>query len=137
MWRMFAMWGGGGAGWLVGLIDPSAHLPVDFALLMLVGAKMIWMGLVSPPLDADDRFSPGGALLAATSVNSFLAGLALGIGNYHFWAAAIILSLFTIIMQSVSRMLVKGNLHEKTRFRPGVAGGIIILIVTLLHFYTL
>lgn len=134
MWRVLAVATGGGLGLLVGLISPDNHLKLDFALLMLVGIKMIWQGVTTLPYDADSRYPAGTALLVASSINLFIAGLALGIMGKPLLFAPLLIGLSTWVFQTFSKRFATGPLRENTTFRPVVLGGIFVLTICIFHF---
>lgn len=134
MWRTVAMWGGGVTGWLLGLITPDSFLLLDFSILMFVGVKMIWQGATTLPADTSFSLSAGTQLLFVSSVNSFLAGIAMGIAGQPFWGAAVVLGLMSVVMQSVSPKLAKRKLPPGNRFRPVVFGGIIMVMASIIHY---
>jgi len=134
MWRTVAMWVGGITGWLIGFITPGNFLLLDFSILMFVGVKMIWQGATTLPADTSFRLSAGTQLMFVSSVNSFLSGIALGISGQSFWAAAVVLGLMSVVMQTVSRKLAKGRLPLSNRFRPVVFGGVVLVIVSIIHY---
>lgn len=135
MWRVVAMAFGGFVGWLLITFLPMSTNPFGFALLMLVGVKMLWTGIKDLPFDADDRFHAGSALMVAASVNAFLAGLALGLDHRNYLASALLLGFFVLIMQSVSHRLAEGRLAKNPLFRPAVAGGVLLVLVELINFF--
>lgn len=136
MWRTLAVAAGGGLGLLAGMISPGNPLKLDFALLMLVGIKMVWQGVTTLPHDADSRFPASMALLAASSINLFLAGLALGIMGKALLFAPLFTAISTLVFQTISHRFATGPLRENTSFRPVVMGGVFVLIICILHYIT-
>lgn len=137
MWRTIAMWCGGVMGWLIGFITPDNFLFLNFSIFMFVGVKMVWQGTTTLPADTNFSFSAGTSLMLASSVNSFLSGIALGISGQPFWAAAVVLGMMSLAMQTASKKLAIGKLPQSNLFRPVVFGGIVIILASIIHFISI
>jgi manganese efflux pump family protein len=128
------------AGWFVGarleqLIAAWDHW-LAFALLGLVGAKMIKEGLApengaaSEPTSDPSRGMKLVSLSVATSLDALAVGVSLGVLNAAIWQPGLIIGLVTALLSLIGIRLGQ-ILGDRFGKRMEVAGGVILLLLGL------
>lgn len=124
-------------GWVLGYgasrhIDTWDHWVV-FALLSLLGGRMILAGLASPPATSDTRERPrrhAWWLLAATAVTTSIDALTVGIGlafmDANILVTALAIGLATTLMATLGVMLGR-RLGAMIGQRAELLGGVILI----------
>lgn len=128
------------AGWLLGTQFAALITPVDhwvaFALLALIGAKMIWDALHDdddpadgcPAEDAPLDLRELTLLAVATSIDALAVGITLAFLGVSIWWAMAVIGVTTFALSFVG--VAAGN-HFGARFeRPAaLAGGVVLVLI--------
>lgn len=123
------------AGWLVGeaikeLVEFGAHW-IAFALLCLIGGKMIWESRKEDsPLKNSNPFQVSLVLglAVATSIDALVVGLSFGVLDMPILFPVIIIGFVTFIA-SMLGMLFGKKISSKRSHQALVAGGIILILI--------
>ncbi len=122
-------------GWLIGSVAAKWVSEWDhwiaFVLLLVLGSRMIWVGLQDE--EEEEEAQPQGQtvlMLALTAVATSIDALAVGVGlafvNVNIWEAALLIGLATTTMVTIGiligRML--GSLIGK---RAEIIGGVVLI----------
>lgn len=125
-------------GWLVGrsLIGILRHVDhwLAFALLAIVGGRMILAGL-RPGAGDEPRGDPtrGWSLVAlsvATSIDALAVGLGLAVLDVAIWLPCLLIGVITAAM-SWGGLALGGVLHARWGNRMEVAGGVLLVLIGL------
>lgn len=125
-------------GWLLGrgLVGILRHVDhwLAFALLAIVGGRMILAGL--RPGDGDGprgdptRGWPLVALSVATSIDALAVGLGLAVLDVAIWLPCLLIGVITAAM-SWGGLALGGVLHARWGSRMEVAGGVLLVLIGL------
>ena len=128
-------------GWLAGRGVAGLLQAVDhwfaFALLLVVGGRMVWGGMRGGALDGD---APAGrdpsrgwsliALSVATSLDAFAVGLGLAMLDVAIWMPIILIGVITAAM-SLSGLLLGRVLSARWGPRAEILGGVLLVGIGL------
>ena len=122
-------------GWLLGsafadLIAPFDHW-IAFALLALVGGKMLWEALFSRETDEKDSEDTFGVrevilLSIATSIDALVVGVSLTTFDVNIWLAIAVIGLVTFAL-SFAGVLIGHRVGTKIRRPAEIIGGLVLI----------
>jgi putative Mn2+ efflux pump MntP len=122
-------------GWLLGtgLSDYVTNVDhwIAFALLSLIGGKMLWEAFHdSDGGSADDGIQPGELLVlgVATSIDALAVGISFAFLDVQIWAAAGAIGVTTLLVSLVG-VLIGHRVGVRFRRPAEVAGGAILILI--------
>lgn len=101
---------------------------IVFAILLIIGGKMLWEGFKEKPQNIPD-LSRGWKMVSlsiGTSLDAFGVGFGLGLLDYYILKPAIIIGLVCIAM-TVTGLYLGVKLYDKLGHRAIILGGIILI----------
>lgn len=124
-------------GWVAGSAVQSTIEPVDhwiaFAILALIGLKMIWQSITtgSDKRSVDIRnITVLLTLSVATSIDALITGVGFGFIKANIYEAVMIISVITFMVSVIG-----AKLGEKSRFLPArwaeFSGGLVLIAIGL------
>jgi len=122
-------------GWLLGTAFAEVIAPFDhwiaFALLFLVGAKMLWEALTPDGDDAPDSEDRSTVreilvLALATSIDALVVGVSLTFWDVSIWVAIAVIGLVTVVF-SLAAVLLGHRIGTRFRRPAEIVGGIVLI----------
>ena len=123
-------------GWSCGIffhiyIESFAHW-IAFALLFLIGLKMIYDAVTPGQEEKKDEANPQNiyllfTLAIATSIDALAVGVTFSCLTYNIWEAAAIIGIITFIISLTGALIGKNAGHHLGESKVEVLGGLILI----------
>ena len=123
-------------GWSIGTLFAGYITAVDhwvaFALLAVIGGRMVWEALIARP---DAAAEPSGldlrrliVLSVATSVDALAVGISFAFLDVNIWAAVALVGVTTLVL-SVAAVLIGHRVGARFKKPAELAGGVVLIVI--------